>query len=80
VEELLTTVILVSFNFALDVRDIVTHQTKVPAYYEVENSNHIAEVRPLPHHHLHNIQRGHLTEKARPGPSMKMGSQSQADW
>ena len=62
-EELLTTVILVSFNFALDVRDIVTRQTKVPAYYEVEKSNNLTEVRPLPHHHLHSIQRGHLTEK-----------------
>ena len=62
-EELLTTVILVSFNFALDVRDIVTRQTKVPAYYEVEKSNNLTEVRPLPHHHLHSIQRDHLTEK-----------------
>jgi hypothetical protein len=63
VEQLITTVVLVCFNFALDVRDTVTHQTQVPAYYEVEESNKIPEVRPIPHHHLDSIQKGHLIGK-----------------
>jgi hypothetical protein len=65
VEQLITTVIVVLFDFVLDVSDTATHQTRVPAYYEVEKSNHITEVRPLPHHHhnLHSIEKGHLTGK-----------------
>jgi hypothetical protein len=48
VEELITTVILACFNVALDVKDIITHETQVPAYYEVEKSNNITEVKALP--------------------------------
>jgi hypothetical protein len=33
VEEFLTTVILFSFNFALDVRDTLTHQRQAPLKY-----------------------------------------------
>ena len=55
-EEFLTTVVLVCFNFALDVKDTVTHETRVPAYYEVEKSDNITEARRLPYNHLHNIQ------------------------
>jgi hypothetical protein len=62
-EELITTVIVVLFTFGLNVKDTVTHQTQVPAFYEVEKSNNISEVRPLPNHHLHGIQKGHLTGK-----------------
>ena len=58
VEEFLTTVIVVCFNFALDVKDTFTHRTRVPAYYEEEKSNNITEVKRLPYHHLHSIQRG----------------------
>jgi hypothetical protein len=47
-EELITGVLLVFVSFALDVRDIVTNQTQVPTYYEVEKSNNITEVTPLP--------------------------------
>ena len=47
-EELITTLILVSINFALDIKDTVTHQSKAPAYYEVEKSDDLPEVRPLP--------------------------------
>jgi hypothetical protein len=45
VEELLTTVILVCFNFALDVRDTVTHPTQASAYYEVDKSNNTTKGR-----------------------------------
>ena len=60
-EELLTTVLLLSFNFALDIRDGLTHQTNAAAYYEVENSNNVTEVTP--HLRSNSIHKGHLTEK-----------------
>ena len=44
-EELLTTVILVCLNFALGVRDTVTHPTQVLAYYEVDKSNNTTKGR-----------------------------------
>jgi hypothetical protein len=33
--------------FALDVKNTVTHQTQVPAIYEVENGNNITELSQL---------------------------------
>jgi hypothetical protein len=62
-EELITTVILLSANFVLDIRDTVTHQSKAAAYYEVENSENLSEVRRLPHRHAPNIGKVHLAEK-----------------
>ena len=59
-EELITTLILVSVNFALDIKDTVTNQSKAPAYYEVEKSDDLPEVRPLPRHHLHSSRNAYL--------------------
>ena len=64
-EELITTVFLVWFNFALGVRDTVTHQAEAAAYYEVEASNNLPERKPLLHHHAHSIGKAHSAgEKA----------------
>jgi hypothetical protein len=59
-EELITTVIVLIANFGLNLRDSVTHQTQMPTYYEVEKSDNLAEINPLPHHHLHHIGKSHL--------------------
>ena len=42
-EELITTVVLVAFNFALDVRDSFTYQSRAAAYYEVERIDSVPE-------------------------------------
>ena len=61
-KELRTRVILVTFVFALDFENTLTHQTQAPAYYEVEKSDNLPAVRP-PHHHLHSMQTGFITGK-----------------
>ena len=43
-EELLTTVILVCFNVALDANGAFTPKPNVPTYYELGNRNNITEV------------------------------------
>ena len=61
-EELLTTIILICFNVALDANGAFTPKPKVPTYYEVEKRNNITEVRRLPYH-LHTMQTGYITGK-----------------
>ena len=61
-EELLTTVILICFNIALDANGAFTPKPKVPTYYEVEKRSDITEVRILPYH-LHSMQTGYMTGK-----------------
>lgn len=53
-EELITTVIVLSFNFALDVRDTLGHQSRTAAYYEIEQSDSTAEVGSLSQYHVQN--------------------------
>jgi hypothetical protein len=53
-EELITTVILVTFGFALDFNNTLTQQSQASAYYEVEKSDNLAAVKPSPHH-LHSL-------------------------
>ena len=64
-EELLTTVILISVTFALGVRDTVTRQTKVPSYYEVEKRDDMTQASLVPHH-LRHVQREHLSREKPP--------------
>jgi hypothetical protein len=61
-EELITRVILVCIIFALDVRDIATHQTRVVTHYETAGDNDKTEMRRAPRHHLHSIRAEYLTE------------------
>jgi hypothetical protein len=61
-EELLTTVILICFNVALDANGAFTPRPQVPTYYEAEKGNNITEVRRLPYH-LHSTQTGYITGK-----------------
>jgi hypothetical protein len=61
-EELLTTVILICFNIALDANGAFTPKPNVPTYYEVEKRDNITEVRSLPYH-LHSMQAGYITGK-----------------
>ena len=61
-EELLTTVILICFNVALEANGAFTPKPKVPTYYEVEKRNNMTEVRRLPYH-LHMMQTGYITWK-----------------
>jgi len=58
-EELLTTVILICFNVALEANGAFTSRPQVPTYYEVEKGNNITEVRRLPYH-LHSMQTGYI--------------------
>jgi hypothetical protein len=53
VEELITTVILVSLTFALDLKDALAHESTKPAYYEVEQSDNLPQEKSLARHHLH---------------------------
>jgi len=59
----MTTVILVWLNFALDLRNTVTHQPQATAYYKVENSITLTEVRPLLHPQVQSVDRSHLARK-----------------
>jgi hypothetical protein len=59
-EELLTTVILICFNVALDANGAFGPKSKAPTYDEVERRNNITEVRP---YHPHSIQTGYITGK-----------------
>jgi hypothetical protein len=59
-EELLTTVILICFNLALDANGAFGPKSKAPTYDEVERRNNITEVRP---YHLHSMQTGYITGK-----------------
>ena len=61
-EELLTTVLLICFNVALDANGVFTPQPQVPTYYEVEKRNNITELRRPPYH-LHSMQTGYITGK-----------------
>jgi hypothetical protein len=45
-EELLTTVILICFNVALDANGAFSPKSKAPTYDEVERRTNITEVRP----------------------------------
>ena len=56
-EELITTVFLVWFNFALGIRDTATYQAGAAAYHEVEARNNLPEWKPLLHHHAHQKKR-----------------------
>ena len=49
-KEFITTVILVAFNFGLDVRDTFTHHTGTPAYYEVEKIDNAPQARSVLHY------------------------------
>jgi hypothetical protein len=62
-EEFITTVIVLAFNCALDVRDMVTRQSQVATYVEVDKNTTTGEVRLLAHDHLHSAQKGRLTGK-----------------
>jgi hypothetical protein len=61
-EELLTTVILICFNIALDANGAFARKPKVPTYYEVEKGNDLTEVRRLPYH-PDSRQTGYITGK-----------------
>ena len=65
-EKLITDVISVCLNFALDLRDTVTHRTQATAYYKVENSITLTEVRPLLHPHVQSVDKAHLARKRVP--------------
>ena len=52
-EEFITTVILVAFNFGLDVRDTFTRHTGTPTYYEVEKSDNVPQARSVSHYQVH---------------------------
>lgn len=62
-EELITTVIILSFNFALDVRNTFSHQTGTPAYYEVKKSDNVAEARSSFHYLVHSRGKRDLADK-----------------
>ena len=63
-EELMTNLILVGFNLALDLKDTVTHHPQVAANYEAEKNSNITGVRSLANPHLDTIQNEHLTGKS----------------
>ena len=52
-KEFITTVILVAFNFGLDVRDTFTHHTETSTYYEVEKSDNVTQARSVLHYQVH---------------------------
>jgi hypothetical protein len=62
-EELITKLILVGIIFTLDFKDPIADHAQVAAYYEVEKSSNITELRPGRHPDLHTIQKEQLTGK-----------------
>ena len=62
-EELITTVVLVVFNFGLDVRDTFTYQSRRAAYYEVERIDNVPESSAVVQYRAHSRGRTGLASK-----------------